>query len=228
MQILTYEVSWAFVRLGTITLEVQDSVQVEGIKVQHIRFYLDSNPMLFFIDMHGVYDCYIDQYFRPIKYVAIESEDGVNRRATYNFQYPDSTFTIDIQDKVDTTRYVRKVFPLHETVFDGISLIFYSRKHISDSKTANVTAFFDDVLGRVELNYKGEGSPLEIDAISHKIPAYYVEGEFLMSGIAGVTGPFEGWFAKDSQRPPLLARLKVFVGNVKVELESWSNWSPAK
>ena len=47
-----------------------------------------------------------------------------------------------------------------------------------------------------------------------------------MKGIAGVTGPFKGWFARDRQRPPLRALLKVFIGNVEVELEKWEGWNP--
>ena len=47
-----------------------------------------------------------------------------------------------------------------------------------------------------------------------------------MKGIAGVTGPFKGWFAQDAQRPPLRADLKVFIGNVIVKLEKWERWHP--
>lgn len=47
-----------------------------------------------------------------------------------------------------------------------------------------------------------------------------------IKGIAGITGPFKGWFAADKQRVPLKAELKVFVGSVKVELEDWKGWEP--
>jgi hypothetical protein len=60
------------------------------------------------------------------------------------------------------------------------------------------------------------------------MPTYFIKGEILMKGIAGVTGPYMGWFAQDNQRPPLKAAMKVFLGNVTVELESWENWAPPR
>ena len=55
----------------------------------------------------------------------------------------------------------------------------------------------------------------------------YLDGTLPMKGIAGVTGPFKGWFAVDKQRLPLKANLEVWIGSVTVELEKWENWNPS-
>ena len=225
---LIYKVRWGFIRLGTVSIDTRSISEIDSLKLHHIRFHIDSNPLLFFVDMHSVFDCYLDSLARPHKYIASEMVSGEHKKAIYNFNYMDSLFTIDFYNLPDTTKPRRVTLPLSEPVFDGISLISLSRQIIDQKQTRNVVAFLDDELGRVELNYSGSGKPVKIKAVDYKIPSYYVSGMIKMKGIAGVTGPFEGWFAADSQRPPLFAKLKVFVGNVVVELEEWDKWSPPK
>lgn len=225
---LSYNVKWGLIRLGTVSLETQALSQIDSVQLHHIRFKIDSNPLLFFVNMHSVFDCYLDSTSRPIKYIASEKVRGVFKKAIYNFNYADSIFTIDFYSQPDTAKSRQVTLPLTEPVFDGISLISLSRYLIDTRQTIEVVAFLDDELGHVELRYGGKTKPVQIKAVKNKIPCYYVSGMIKMKGIAGVTGPFEGWFAADKQRPPLYAKLKVFVGNVTVELEDWENWYPPK
>lgn len=109
-------------------------------------------------------------------------------------------------------------------MYDGISLVFYSRSQIHNKKSEQVLAFWEDRLGKITLNFKGEAEAVKIGALPDPVPAYYLDGIFHLKGIAGVTGPFKGWFARDDQRPPLRAHLEVFIGHVVVELESWKRW----
>ena len=223
-EVLTYKVKYSFVRLGTVRLMIMDSSRIDSIPVHHIRFNIDSSPLLFFVNVHSVFDCYLDDQMRPIKYIANESKKGKKKIATYHFNYPDSFFTIDMDDETNSTDFTHKVFPLKQNVYDGISLVFYSRSMIHQKRSEQVIAFWEDKLGKITLNFKGEADSIKIDALRNKVPSYYIDGMFHLKGIAGVTGPFKGWFARDGQRPPLRAHLKVFIGNVVVELEKWERW----
>ncbi len=223
---LTYKVEWSYIRLGTVKLTILDSLQMDSVQVHHVRFTLHSNPVLFFVNMHSVFDCYLDNQLRPIHYVARDIHGEDVRKAVYNFFYADSFFTIDFSDTADPKAKRHVKLPLTEPVYDGISMAFFARGHIHEQKTDSVTAFLDDNLGMVALHFKGKGEPIRIHAYSQAIPTYFIDGTILMKGIAGVTGPFKGWFAQDAQRPPLRAYLKVFIGNVIVELEKWERWSP--
>jgi hypothetical protein len=223
---LTYKVEWSYIRLGTVNLTILDSLQIDSVQVHHVRFTLNSNPVLFFVNMHSVFDCYLDNQLRPIHYVAKDINGKDVRKAVYNFFYADSFFTIDFSNTADPNAERHVKLPLKEPVYDGISMAFFARGHIHEEVTDSVTAFLDDNLGRVALNFRGAGEPVRIKAIPKKIPTYYIDGNILMKGIAGVTGPFKGWFAQDGQRPPLRAYLKVFIGNVILELEKWERWDP--
>jgi len=221
---LTYKVKWAFVRLGTITLTITDSTMLDTIPVHHIKFFIHSNPMLFFVNMNSAFDCYLDNKFRPIKYIASETDHGIKKWAVYHFYYADSIFTIAFHNAKDSSKIRHVVLPLKQNVYDGISLVFYARSHIQEKRSEDVTAFWEDRLGKVTLNFKGKAKAIKIEAWPEEIPTYYIDGTFHLKGIAGVTGPFKGWFARDGQRPPLKAYLKVFVGNVVAELIEWKRW----
>ena len=56
---LTYKVKWSFIRIGTLKFQVRDSMFIDGNPVYHIKLFLDTNPLIFFIDMHNVYESLI-------------------------------------------------------------------------------------------------------------------------------------------------------------------------
>ena len=55
-----------------------------------------------------------------------------------------------------------------------------------------------------------------------------IDGVIEMVGIAGVTGPYKGWFGGSIVRIPYKADMKVFIGSVVVELESISKLDPSE
>ncbi len=58
---LTYKMKWSFIRLGTPKLEIADTSTVEDEFIYHIKLYIDSNPTLFFVNMHNVYNSFINE-----------------------------------------------------------------------------------------------------------------------------------------------------------------------
>ena len=63
---LTYKVSWGFIRLGTLHLSIEDTVKIDGTPTYFTKLKLDSNPWLFFVNMHSVFESYLtpDTYSR--------------------------------------------------------------------------------------------------------------------------------------------------------------------
>jgi hypothetical protein len=49
-------------------------------------------------------------------------------------------------------------------------------------------------------------------------------------GIFGLTGGFEGWFSNDEARVPIMAKMKVLIGSVTIELMRWNRpgWTPPR
>lgn len=223
---LTYKVKWSFIRLGTLKLQICDSLFIDRSLVYHVRLFIDSNPLLFFVNMHNVYNSYLDKNFQLHLFYAEEKIDNVTYKAEYRLNYTDSLIHINMTDIKDTTKTIKKSVPFKETVLDGTSLIYYARKNSISTKTDTVIAFFESELGKVAINFKGKKGEIKISALDSPVESYYIDGKMNIKGIAGVTGPFKGWFAVDKQRIPLKAELKVFVGSVKLELEKWKGWKP--
>ncbi|MGD9899625.1 MAG: hypothetical protein AB7T22_10930, partial [Calditrichaceae bacterium] len=53
---LVYKVKWSFLRLGTVKLQIVDTTKIENVPVYHLRFFIYSNPLLFFVNNHSVYN----------------------------------------------------------------------------------------------------------------------------------------------------------------------------
>jgi hypothetical protein len=45
-----------------------------------------------------------------------------------------------------------------------------------------------------------------------------------------LTGDFEGWFSNDEARVPILAKMKVILGSITIELMRWkrAGWTPPR
>ena len=223
---LTYKVKWSFIRLGTLKLEIADTSVVDGTLLYHVKLHIDSNPILFFVNMHNVYDSFINENFQLHHFYAKEKIDEVTYLAEYRIDYADSLIFINMTDANDPSKTIERSIPFERTILDGTSLVFYARKQVVSAKKDTVESFFESERGKVAFNFHGKKHQVKIAALDSPINCYYVDGKIDTRGIAGVTGPYKGWFAADGQRPPIKAELKVFIGNVKIELEEWKKWQP--
>ena len=223
---LTYGVEWSFIRLGTITLEVNDNMQLNGKNLYYIKLVIESNPLLFWLDNQSVYESYVDSSFNPIRFVSDENVDGELYKAQYDFNYQDSVLDITLFKNGSEDKNINRKVPFEKRLIDGITMIFYARSKINKIGQETITTFIEDKKGPVSFNFTGSKEKVEIDNYDGKINSYFLNGEIFVKGIAGVTGPYKGWFSSDRQRVPVKARLKVFIGSVSIELEKWENWSP--
>jgi len=223
---LIYKVNWSFIRLGTLKLQVMEKRILDSTFVYHIKLYIDSNPLLFFVNMHSVYESFIDEQFLPQLFLANEKIDNITYKTEYRFNHADRLIHINMTDIKNPTKTIARDDSLNETIIDGTAMIFYARSNVASVKTDTITTFFEAKHGKVHINFKGKNSKIKIEALPAPVKTYYVDGSIKMNSIAGLTGPFKGWFAVDRQRPPLKAELKVFIGYVKVELEEWKKWNP--
>jgi len=223
---LSYKVNWSFIRLGTLKLQIGERLILDSTLVYHIKLHIDSNPLLFFVNMHSVYESFIDDQFRPQLFLANEKIDNITYQTEYRFNHADRLIHIKMTDIKNPTKTIVRDDSLNEKIIDGTAMIFYARSNVAAIKSDTITSFFEAKRGKVHINFKGKNGKIKIDALPTPLDTYYVDGSIKMNSIAGLTGPFKGWFAVDRQRPPVKAELKVFIGHVKVELEDWKKWNP--
>jgi hypothetical protein len=75
-----------------------------------------------------------------------------------------------------------------------------------------------------------EHTQVDCQAAGYAVDAVHFRGNAAFKGAVGFTGDYEGWFSNDAARVPIVANMKVVVGNVRVELVSWKRpgWSPPR
>jgi len=215
----TYKIKWSVVRLGTVKLIMSDSFNKNGHRFYKVKFIADSNPFLFLIDLHNNYETLLDDIFRPHYCIANErSRDEISfsmSRFDYNSGYR------ELSKKSDSTGDSLRIEKLliSEQLYDGLALIYYARNFVDTTRSDTLTSFFEETTGNIILNFTGRTERLKTDWTENEVECYYLDGRINIEGIAGVTGPYRGWFTADEKRIPVRAELKVFVGNVIAELE---------
>lgn len=217
---LVYNVKWSFIHLGKLKLQLFENNSNEYNTKYYSRLFVDSNPLLFFVNMHSVFETYLDENFRPAVHLAYEKIDDINYFTQHYFNYEDSTIFLKMTSVEDTTKVIEREYPLVDKYYDAISLVHHTRYMIDQVKSDTLKSFFGEKIGDVAINYHGVQDEVFSEYENQGDKMYYVDGIFLLKGVAGLTGPYKGWFVGSERRIPVKAELKVFIGNVAVELDS--------
>ena len=220
---LSYKVSWSVFRLGTLKITVVDTLRMDDRRVYHARLNIDSNPLLFFINRHSEFNTYFDDDLCTHLFRSQDAVDGINYNTEYHFDYRDSVLSIDMTDMNDPDKRIQRKKPFHDRVLDGTSLLYYARLHAGETRADTTFFLFAGGFVPTYFEFRGEGKPIKIHGVEKKLKTGFVEGLIPGEGIAGLSGRFKGWFTVQNQKIPLKAQLKVFIGHVNLELESWKN-----
>ncbi|MBL7075324.1 DUF3108 domain-containing protein [candidate division KSB1 bacterium] len=221
---LVYKVKWSFIRLGTLRLRVADKLQIGGGDAYRVILNIDSNPLLFFLNVHNSYESVIDEEFFPHYFLADEIIKGVKVKTEYRFDYDQQIiFTKEIRGGKSTEPTIGEI-PLLEKIQDSMSLVYFARGNVYQKKTIRIPVMVETKIEYVDIVFKNKRRMLEIDATARPVEVVGLEGETDLKGIAGFTGEFQGWFSTDGRAVPLRAKMKVSYGNVIVELEKWDKW----
>jgi len=116
-------------------------------------------------------------------------------------------------------------FPRYQ---DGLSLVYFARKHVMDSAHIRVPTIVYGKKGFTQFYFTRNRTTEEIDAVPSPVRVVKFHGKAEFEGIFGLTGEFKGWFSDDAAAVPVKAEMKVILGNVKIELAHWKRkgWTP--
>ncbi len=218
---LEYNVFWGFINLGSI--KVWTDANGNYIKS---RFQLDSNPWLFFINIHYEFesefsvDSLLDA--KILLYETIRGEKIVTIFVKKNDKI------IATQKKLQTGEIIKVIEKDARSFYNGISAFFLSRKLLGTNQKLTIPILIQLDVREVELNFHPENST--INFLNSSIRTKKISGfiPFVTEDIAGLTGDFYAYYSDDSARIPIKAYFKTFLGNVKVELIKWdrNKWQP--
>lgn len=218
---LEYSAFWGFIKLGSI--KVWTKVNGDYIKS---RFQLDSNPWLFFIDVHYEFesefslDSLLDAKF--LIYEIIQGERVVTIFEKRNDKI------IATQKKLQTDKIIKTIEKDARSFYNGICAFYLTRKLLGTNQKLTIPILIELEVKDVELDFHSENST--IDFLNSSIRTKKITGfiPFVTKDIAGLTGDFTAYYSDDSAKIPIKAYFKTFLGNVKVELARWerNKWQP--
>lgn len=225
---LVYDVEWEFLYLGTVTMSNFGQQLVNGKNAYHIQVVIESNPMLFWLDHQSVYHTYLTDSLQVMRFITDERIDDVAYNAQYDFDYQNKNIKLTLFDKENPSNMTVKNIALKPNLIDGIGLIQFARVNSLSIQKDTVSTFIEDKSGDVLFNFSLSKHITKSDAFPEGINTVYFNGELFVTGIAGITGPFETWYSDDNSRVPVRAYMEVFIGQVEIELVKWKNWYPQK
>lgn len=228
---LTYEVSYSFISLGTVKVQILGTIAKEGAMLYQAKAFMDSYNGVPFVDLHYVFYSEID----PEYYSHFFS--GLNTRDPKNTPYSDYVFDYG-QNRVSTEEGIRqfreKSLKGTDTISsfyqDGLSLLYFARGNVHSRSTTNVPTFVNEKKVNTYINFMNRKTSSEISAINYPIRTIEFDGRAEFVGVFGLTGGFTGWFSDDSAAVPIMAKMEVIIGSVRLELKRWNRpgWVPPR
>ncbi|MBL7075818.1 DUF3108 domain-containing protein, partial [candidate division KSB1 bacterium] len=162
---MNYRVMWGIIPLGTMRIDVVEKIRLDGFPVYQVTWRVDSNPLLFFINIHESFESFIDSAGVFSRKFLAHSAD---RERTYHFDYIENRLTMDTF-LPDGSR-VRDTINIQDKIQDGTSLLFYIRSQVHKSKKEEITTVIEQELMRTDVYFanklvriKGAGG--DVDAI---------------------------------------------------------------
>lgn len=226
---LVYNVRYGFIDLGQVKIVITHGVRTSSYTAFQGKAVIDSYPKVPFVDLHAIYESLIDSAVFARFFVGKLKDKDHWDMSRYTFDYDRNRVLIEVAD-FDTVVTKRDTLAITTRYHDGLSLFFYARDQLFSHQKVNVPTLIKEEKVMTYIDFKGERSSVEVEGIDYPIDVVGFDGRADFVGIFGLTGGFEGWFSNDEARVPIMAKMKVLIGSVTIELMRWNRpgWTPPR
>jgi hypothetical protein len=226
---LVYNVRYAFIDLGQVRIKTIGKIRETTFVAYDARAYIDSYRGIPFVDLHAIFESRMDSTVYSHEFVGKVKQDNQWDFARYHFDYDGHRVLMEIgqRDTVVAKRETLQIKGMHQ---DGLSLFFFARDQLFSGKKVNIPCVVKEQRVNTFIDFFKERTNVEVDAIEYPVDVLKFEGNAEFEGIYGLTGGFTGWFSNDEARVPILAKMRVIVGSVTIELMKWTRqgWTPPR
>lgn len=224
----TYVVSYSLLKLGEVRIKILEAKETEGAMTYRAAAYMDSYPNVPFVNLHQIYESTFSEDNKPLKFRGIVKGEEYTTFTNYEYNYEKSLIHVKkgkvkpYQLWTDSTASADKIYQ------DGLSILFYARMNFGNNRSIDIPCFVNEKKVNTKLNYYTDITDVSIDAVDYAVACIRLDGETDFVSVFGLTGYFQGWFSNDEALIPIVAEMKVIIGNVKLELVKWNRkgWNP--
>lgn len=227
---LTYNVSYVSINIGQIRVKIIDKISAEGTTYYKAIAYIDSYSGIPFVNLHTIYESNVHEKVYSQWFRGRVKDDSKWYTMVYAYDYPAKKMYFQKGWWGGNTIDTRDSLSLDTLYQDGLSLYYYARQNVKSVRKIVVPTLIREEKVRTIINFSNKRTSVDIDAISYPVDVIEFDGNAEFVGIFGLTGAFQGWFSNDDARVPILAKMKVIIGNVRIELMKWNRpgWNPPR
>ncbi len=227
---LIYNVSYASVNLGQVRIRILERREVKGRTVYVGQANIDSYKGVPFVDLHVLYDNFLDERMHSAWFQSRLKGDHGWDTVSYSYDYPNKQLFVANRPAPGDGASSDDTLSIESFYQDGLSLFFFARQEVLSRRQLTVPTVVSEKKGTTSFDFGFERMGEEIDAVDYPVDVAYFKGEAGFVGIFGLTGDFEGRFSNDGARVPILAKMKVLIGSVRIELMKWTRagWNPPR
>lgn len=214
---------------GEIKTKVLEIFQNEGTSYIRAIAYIDSYSGVPFVDLHAIFQSEFLPNPSSKHFIGKSKLDDQWYLTTYDFQYDQKKVFIE-KGWENKTPDKRDTLVLKGEPQDGLTLFFFARVNSGQDKQIVVPSYVGEKRTRTYIKFSKEVTTTEIDAVDYPVKVNEFEGEADFTGIFGLTGGFSGKFSADDAHVPIVAKMNVLIGKVRVELKGWKRdgWQPPR
>lgn len=231
---LEYKVSYSFFNIGTIRTQILSKEIRNGRTVYKTRALIESNPGLrWLVDLHIQFHSEMDGSVYSYYWLADDSTSKEINFRRFRFDYDGNRAFLERGKRINGgTRKIESTdtVKIAGQCQDGLSLFFYARQNVHSVKQDRIPTLIEDKPASTYINFTNRRTETDIDAVDYPVDVVEFDGKADYVGIFGLTGGFRGWFSNDEQQIPILARMNVILGSIKIQLTKWNRpgWQPPK
>ncbi|MCK9408759.1 MAG: DUF3108 domain-containing protein [Bacteriovoracaceae bacterium] len=226
---LQYNVSYSIFDIGLVKMQILDTAVRNGVKVFKAKAYLDSYSGIPFVDLHQVFYSEMDADAYSQFFVTHNTSKPTSMpyvKYSYNYKKNKMYYEIGVDPIGEIIRFGEE--PIFEQQLDGLSLFFYARQHFKQVRKYSVPVVVNEKSYKTHFNFMNKMGSQDIDAVKYPVATIEFDGTSDFTGVFGLTGYFQGYFSNDTAGIPIVAKMKVILGSVHVELIKWTRqgWIP--
>lgn len=231
---LEYQVSYSFFNIGTIYFKILEREERNGRVIYKAKTVIESNPSLRWLkEVHIRFYGEMDDSLFSHYWIGEDSSSSGTSYYSLRFDYDRGRLIYqkgEVGLSGERTNARVDTIQIKSRGQDGQSLFFYARENAREQRQMNIPTFIENKEVTTNINFYNKIEEVDIDAVEYPVETVFLDGRADFVGVAGLTGGFRGWFSNDAARVPILARMGVWLGSIKVELKSWNRpgWQPPR
>lgn len=215
-EVFEYEVSYGFITLGWIQVELMPDTTFNGEHAYHLRTTMRTNNRVPFIGTSLVHYENLFRYNEKWPYSLLfwrdDLHDDESDRIRIEFDREQSL--VHFHERGEHTESIELIEPAS----GGDIIFYYARLFAGTSESYRMPVFIENEVGYVDGDNSSETEMRSYDLFDDPVEVYLSEGNADIDGPFGFRGRFKAWFLTDDLRVPVETHVRVIFGNVKVRL----------